>query len=296
MSKGVKCLYICKYYYVYIYIHNNMKIVVFDMDETLGYFVEFGIFWDCLIRFIKDYEKKSNILDQKCFNNILDLYPEFLRPNIINILKYLKNKKTSQCCHGMMIYTNNQAPKSWANYIISYFESKINYKLFDQIISAFKINGKQIEICRTTHDKTYHDLVKCTKIPSHAEVCFLDDVYYPEMSNKKVFYINLKPYTHDLSINEILKRFMASSEYNKLITQKINFKKCMIDYFNQFLFNVQNKTKEDTHVDTVISREIMTHLQEFFNRSVKNKIKKNNKRRTNRHKKNMKNKTIKLRN
>ena len=272
-----------------------MKIVVFDMDETLGYFVEFGIFWDCLIRYIKDYEKKSNILTQKDFNNILDLYPEFLRPNIVNILKYLKNKKTSQCCHGMMVYTNNQAPKTWANYIISYFENKINYKLFDQIISAFKINGKQIEVCRTTHDKTYHDLLKCTKIPTHAEVCFLDDVYYPQMSNKKVFYINLKPYTHDLSINEILSRFMESIEYSKLITQKTNFKKIMIDYFRQFSFTIQHKSEKDSVLDTVISREIMTHLQEFFNRSIKNKIRKIYKRRTNKHKKDMNNKTIKLR-
>lgn len=272
-----------------------MKIVVFDMDETLGYFVEFGIFWDCLIRYIKYYEKKSNVLNQKDFNNILDLYPEFLRPNIVNILKYLKNKKTSQCCHGMMVYTNNQAPKTWANYIISYFESKINYKLFDQIISAFKINGKQIEVCRTRHDKTYNDLVKCTKIPPHAEVCFLDDVYYPEMSNKKVFYINLKPYTHDLSFDDILTRFMNSNEYSKLITQNLNFKKTMIDYFNQFSFNIKHKTEDDTKLDIVISREIMTHLQEFFNRSVKNKIRKNLKKRTNRNKKNMNNKTIKLR-
>ena len=85
--------------------------------------------------------------------------------NIINILLYLKDKKQSQCCNKLMIYTNNQAPKIWSKNIISYFESKINYKLFDQIISAFKINGKQLEFCRTTHDKTYHDLIKCTKMP-----------------------------------------------------------------------------------------------------------------------------------
>ena len=35
----------------------NPKIVVFDLDETLGYFVEFGIFWDSL----KEYIIKNNI-------------------------------------------------------------------------------------------------------------------------------------------------------------------------------------------------------------------------------------------
>jgi hypothetical protein len=36
-----------------------MKIVVFDLDETLGYFTEFGIFWDCL----KNYLILNNFLN-----------------------------------------------------------------------------------------------------------------------------------------------------------------------------------------------------------------------------------------
>ena len=78
-----------------------MKIVVFDLDETLGYFTEFGIFWDCLIYYFKN--KNEETLTQSDFNDILDLFPEFLRPNIINILNYLKNKKQSLYFHKMMI-------------------------------------------------------------------------------------------------------------------------------------------------------------------------------------------------
>ena len=62
-----------------------MKIVVFDLDETLGYFTEFGIFWDSLSNYLKIKEKPK--LNQDDFNETLDLYPEFLRPNKINILK-----------------------------------------------------------------------------------------------------------------------------------------------------------------------------------------------------------------
>ena len=65
-----------------------MKIVVFDLDETLGYFTLFGMFWECLINIFKE-----KTLNQNYFNEILDLYPEFIRPNIINILKYIKKKK-----------------------------------------------------------------------------------------------------------------------------------------------------------------------------------------------------------
>ena len=162
-----------------------MKIVVFDLDETLGYFVEFGIFWDCLNRYLS---KSNSVLTQEDFNEILDLYPEFLRPDIMKILFYLKNKKETYCCDKLMIYTNNQGQPSWVNYLKKYFETKIEFPLFDQIIAAFKINGKRIEICRTSHDKSYHDFIKCTRLPLNAEICFIDDNYFPDMHNKNVYY------------------------------------------------------------------------------------------------------------
>ena len=115
------------------------KIVVFDLDETLGYFVEFGMFWDALKNFIKS-KNMDTVIDQKFFNEILDLYPEFLRPNIIHILNYLKQKKRAKHCNKLMIYTNNQGPNEWAQQIQTYFDMKLNYKLFDQIIKAFKVN------------------------------------------------------------------------------------------------------------------------------------------------------------
>ena len=64
----------------------NSKIVVFDLDETLGYFMELGMFWDALNAYIK-HKQIKNPINQELFDNVLDLYPEFLRPNIIEILK-----------------------------------------------------------------------------------------------------------------------------------------------------------------------------------------------------------------
>ena len=38
---------------------NVNKIVVFDLDETLGYFVEFGIFWDSLCLYLLKNNKEE---------------------------------------------------------------------------------------------------------------------------------------------------------------------------------------------------------------------------------------------
>ena len=163
------------------------KIVVFDLDETLGYFTEFGIFCDCL-----NYYFKNNEYSEKNFNELLNLFPEFLRPKILSILQYLKQKKKENKCYKIMIYTNNQGDKSWAINIKNYFDKELNYKLFDQIIAAFKVRGEQIEMGRTSHDKTINDFISCTKLPENIEICFIDDVYHSGMSDDKVYYINCK--------------------------------------------------------------------------------------------------------
>jgi hypothetical protein len=252
-----------------------MKIVVFDLDETLGYFTEFGIFWDCLIYYLKN--KNEETLTQSYFNDILDLFPEFLRPNIINILNYLKNKKQSLCCHKMMIYTNNSGPKEWAHHIIDYFSKKINYKLFDQLISAFKINGKVVEVCRTTHDKTYNDFIKCTKLPINAEICFLDDTFYPEMTNDNIYYINVKPYYHDLKIEYMLDKFSKSDIGKKIINNDEDFIKIMTDHINLYKYDCIDKQPKEYEMDKIVGKQIIKHLQEFFNKTKKNKTVRNKK-------------------
>ena len=252
-----------------------MKIVVFDLDETLGYFTEFGIFWDCLIYYFKN--KNEETLTQSDFNDILDLFPEFLRPNIINILNYLKNKKQSLCCHKMMIYTNNSGPKEWAHHIIDYFSKKINYKLFDQLISAFKINGKVVEVCRTTHDKTYNDFIKCTKLPVNAEICFLDDTFYPEMANDNIYYINVKPYYHDLKFEYMLDKFSKSDIGKKIINNDDNFIKIMNEHIKLYKYDCIDKETNEYEMDKIVGKQIVKHLQEFFNKTKKNKTIRNKK-------------------
>jgi hypothetical protein len=226
-----------------------------------------------LINYLK-IKNKNNNLTQSIFDDILDLFPEILRPNIINILIYLKNKKKTNCCHKMMIYTNNTGPREWVQYIINYFEKKINYKIIDQIIAAFKINGKRIEICRTKYDKTHNDLIKCTRIPVDAEICFIDDYFYPEMANENIYYINIKPYYYDIKFEEMIKRFQDSEIGNILVNDDINFYNLMMEHIKIYNYNLIYKNEKEYEIDKILGKQIVLHLQLFFNNS-KNKTLKN---------------------
>ena len=220
----------------------QQKIVVFDVDETLGYFSKLGKIW-------KMVESKNQ--NQDTFDTLLDLFPEFIRPHMLTILKYLKRQKTDFICNKVMIYTNNQSPtEKWIQYIKIYFENKLKYPLFDKIIGAFKINGKKIELGRTSHKKSYTDLITCAKLPINTQICFVDDTYYPEMDVSNVVYVKVKqPYIYDLSNEVIMKRLKIKDK-------------------DALLFTYIEKDKKEFELDKIISKKIMLCLQNFLTKDI----------------------------
>ena len=235
----------------------NEKIVVFDLDETLGNFVELSMFCDA----ISSYNKKD-ISDIEFFK-IMDIFPEFLRPNIISILKYLMTKRKGGKCSKIMIYTNNRGPKEWSERLAKYFDKKTGGKTFNQIIAAFKVKGEIIEIGRTTNQKCVSDLIKCAHLPADTEICFLDDQYHPLMENSKVFYINVKPYIFNLSYKEMAERYL-NQETTKNNTEFVDY---IHNYMSKFNFTVIEKTQEDNDIDKIISKKLMVYLEDFFNKN-----------------------------
>jgi hypothetical protein len=233
------------------------RIVVLDMDETLGCFVELGMFWDGI----------NSILGEKSeehFFDIIDLFPMFLRPHIMYILKYLLKKRKTMECDNIIMYTNNQGPKSWPLLISKYFNSKLKTTIFDRVIAAYKVGGKIIESCRTTHDKTISDLFNCVEFKyDTTRVCFLDDQYHPAMRDNNVDYIFIKPYNYSMDYNE-----MADKYYDRFTIDieldKNEFNKRIISYMNDINYNVRSKKEEEYLVDVIVSKKILEHLEEFF--------------------------------
>lgn len=259
--------------------NNHNFIVVFDMDETLGHFSQLNIFWSIL----KDYFSNHNYnYDYKDFFKLLDTFNLFLRPEIIKILNYLIEEKKNKRCDKIMIYTNNQGPKSWAELIRDYFHDKLKYKIFDQIIGAFKVGGKQIEVCRTSHYKSVKDLINCTKLPDETKILFIDDQHHPEMEGNNVVYLHIKPYIYKYKFIDMINSYY--NEHYSLIDNLSGHD----NYYNFFKYNLSNykefgetKSQLEEEIDRILSKKIIQHLSDFFKTRRTDKTRKRRKYRLN---------------
>jgi hypothetical protein len=258
---------------------DNYKIVIFDLDETLGYFQELSFF----INAIENVLNKN--VNKEHFYNIVDRYPEFLRPNILTILNLIKRKKQRNPNFKVMIYTNNQNPKQWVLDIKDYFNYKLKYDLFDKVIAAFKVNGEQIELCRTTHNKTYSDFIKCTKLPKNTKICFIDDQYHDGMVNNNVYYVKVKPYTYTINYETMAQRYYDFNINNINIDEYL-FISNVVKYMKSMRIPNYKKTHEELDIDNIVSKTIIYHLNIFLYENLNNKTKK--------YKKNNKSKTLKI--
>jgi len=278
------------------------KVVVFDVDETLGNFAQFAIFGHVL----EEYFNDPNIM-YRYFNDLVDLYPEIIRPKMVRILEYIRKNKNEGICSKVMIYTNNMAPDKWVSHIRHYFEYKLRSEgssvssssssssskdlavippLFDHIIGGFKPTSVSTgHPQRTTKDKTIDDFIRCSRLPSNIEVCFLDDLYHPKMSDERVYYIKLQPYYSHIPFDKFVVRILNSAlfrnVFDKIHVASIHpsmsalVKKEILSIEIHNLFtkyaNISNydakmhqKKMNPREIDEIISKYILYHLQLFF--------------------------------
>jgi hypothetical protein len=235
-----------------------LKMVVFDLDETLGYFTELSIFWDALEAF-----NGHNLLLDK-FIEVMDTFPEFTRPDILHILDFIHTKRMKKQCNKIIIYTNNQGPKSWATMISDYFDTKLGYKVFDQIIGAYKVNGKQIEPKRTSHEKSLTDFINCAETSANIEVCFIDDLYHPLMDKSNVYYINIKPYRCSIPFDEMAERYYDRRLSRTNTISRTDFTKFIVTFMKKYNYMVANKSVEEINTDKIASKKLLENLAEFL--------------------------------
>ena len=246
------------------------KVIVFDMDKTIGYFTQLGV----LIEAIEEIRKKS--IKRTDLYKIFDLYPECFRPGIFKTLKYIKKNKKKENIK-LLIYTNNIGPKKWAYDIKNYLEYKIGKNLFDKVITAWKVEGKVYEKCRTTHYKIYKDLLMCGKLDKNDNILFFDDTFFEDLAiNDKVTFIYNSAYKLDLDFKTMHKRFLKS-KLKKLLKDK---KSLLMDMLNDSGYKPSKRNCEYK------ANEFLDKVKLFILKKKTKKTRKRRRRRNNKSKKN----------
>lgn len=245
-------------------------IIVFDMDETLGYFSDIGT----LYFFLKD---KGVIHTNQEFFKILDQYPELLNVNILQILKYVKQKKDTKKANKIIIYTNNISGKDWPDLISKYFNYKLKTKLFDDVIAGFlDFEGNVIDYRRTSQMKHYGDLQKILKLNTSSKnhIFFADDVYHEFMFEDNIYYAKVEPYKLVLSYSNFVNRLEPIFDKETMKVIKEEYK----PYYNIRKYNKPIITEKDIQNTNTLFKELkyfFTHIRSDPTRKQKKRSNKN---------------------
>jgi hypothetical protein len=97
------------------------------------------------------------------------------------------------------------------------------------------------------------------------------------MANDNIYYINVKPYYHDLKMDYMLQKFKESAVGEKILNKTIDadFEEKMMEHIKLYEYEYINKDLKEYEVDKILGKQIITHLHHFFNKNRKSKTQKN---------------------
>ena len=195
------------------------KIIVFDLDNTIGFFEQFIYILNCI--------STPDI----SYNYLFDLFPECFRPNIFEIFTYLLQQKKNCKIKGVLLYSNNNND-FFVKKVIEYIQYKLNDTLFDCVITK-EHPYRKIKV------KHYDDLIDCSNgiITFFSKICFIDDKQHLSMITEQVFYIRCENYTFYVPSKEVYKRIniILPSYKKKPCLNLNNYKRISIFIYNKIL-------------------------------------------------------------
>jgi hypothetical protein len=180
------------------------KNIVFDFDETIGYF-------DQIIEIIK-YTKKTS--KEEIFN-FLKTFPFVFRTSIFDIFCYIVRLKKEKKIKNVILYSNNNNDV-FIGIVLSFIHEKLNYNLFDASISINHTHNK---------NKNIIDLLNYSNglLNKNSSIFFIDDKEYQDMKSIQ-YYIKCESYKYIYSKLEIEKKLNIIIPINrdkKIISQSI---------------------------------------------------------------------------
>tara|TARA_Y100000588_G_C13531344_1_gene617922 strand:- start:77 stop:574 length:498 start_codon:yes stop_codon:yes gene_type:complete len=164
-----------------------------------------------------------------------------------------------------MIYTNNMAPRAWVLAVKRYLELKLGFSqgagFFNRVISAYKVGGKQIEKKRTSHAKTYSDLLSSGNLSPNTQVLFFDDQNHPIMGHKNVKYVKVPRYTYIYNIRHMLAVFLHCPLLSSLIRDRRKF----VNFMYGELKNYDINSHLVHHIPKNEGNELIKIIKNFAN-------------------------------
>lgn len=206
------------------------KNIVFDFDETIGYFEQ-------IIEMIK-YTKKNTKEDIFQF---LKLFPFVFRTNIFDIFYYIVRLKKEKKINSVILYSNNNNDL-FIGYVLSYIHDIVNYTLFDSTISLNQTHNK---------NKNITDLLNYSNglLNKNSSIFFIDDKEYDDVKNSKncKYYIKCESYKYVYTYSII--------QY--VLTMNIS------NYITDEKMQKTQKNKISQSIYEIISKEIINKLRIF---------------------------------
>jgi len=191
------------------------KCIIFDLDETLGYFTQIYII---TLRFQLLYDIKLGYTD---YHNLFNEFENIFRPGIFVLLAYLNALKKKYPIK-IILYTNTMMCDTFINHIITYINNRIHSKenIFDNTITLSSS-------CRKHLTKQFTDLYKCINYLATGYVFLIIDNEKQLMLDKlysKLMIVNSYRYFYLISNiwNSIHKQLNIKKKYNILDNKFIN--------------------------------------------------------------------------
>jgi len=215
-----------------------MMIIAINL-ETIGFFDNFIIF----IESLHQYFGLQFNLSQAMFNQLLDLYPEFLLPNLLKIFNYLNYQKTIGNVNTCILTSSKNYNIMFIFKLINYFNYKLNRKL---ITKYFTYN----EFYKTYLKKNYCETV----------LYISNQKNFSRDYNSSIKYIILDEYTYYISILTMVSRIKNSSIFHILnepfFLFEIKMEREMNKYYYFFTKNSDTTIRKNAEVGSILLNTI----------------------------------------
>tara|TARA_Y100000389_G_scaffold60022_1_gene56125 strand:- start:17196 stop:17828 length:633 start_codon:yes stop_codon:yes gene_type:complete len=159
------------------------KVVVFDLDETLGDFGDLSLRWPSEV-----VEKKRFAQFCSFMNDNIEVYSD-----LVNVLPKIVESRRAGRIEQIVIYTNNCAHASWACAIAGHIGWVHGTRVFDAVVAGYKPELGPTQ-CRLGPAKTYQELCNCLGLEENTRMCFIDDQEHKGMRHANVSYVKTSPY------------------------------------------------------------------------------------------------------